>query len=134
MNLYDEEYNDYVTLCRELKLQRSFQHHDWIYWPILGETRSSNDWELSNVHTRESETEVWIPAMDDWMELLEALGCRSFRFYDGSKVKGCQPGWYVSCVMHEGGKTTLFEGFASTRLEAIARLWMGVKEVENPDE
>lgn len=128
------EYASYVALCRKLRLERGFQEGD-LYTPGIGyrlldprhtvlrhggPDHAQFDGIPSSTEERGKKGKqmwAWLPQFSDWLDMLEAAGCRVIRTHDMRDHLGYRVAW---------DEPNGYAVTAPTREEAAARLWNAV--------
>jgi hypothetical protein len=126
------EYESYIALCRELRLERSLELGDWyahsevdLQHPLVLGWREQliigpiTEW-----------TWVWLPRLDQWLMMLEEAGWMEVRFSPSAYLMDESPVfWRVEgsgIDRRYNVHTTVEYTDLRTREEAAARLWMAV--------
>lgn len=141
-------HESYVSLCRELRLERDWHVGDWFAWLELDLTVDYVglwDHDAEEPYDPESRPpperrRVWLPSLSDWLEMLEKGGHPrsgwnhiSFHwlpFPDGSTEGRHAPCWTANTLTT--ANRALWYGIGPTREEACARLWMAVTKPADP--
>lgn len=118
MSLFDApEYESYIALCRELRLERTFELGDWVVYAT--DTTDVLAFDDNRDPNRTAEGVVWLPRLDQWLAMLEEAGV------EGVVLERLGSIFFAT----DRTPVTHSEGYArrgNTREEAAARLWMAV--------
>ena len=126
-----EAHRSYVQLCRELRLQRERVEPGDLalvaYGPDRPAVADPGAWNhvpsgFTAHGGRYREGDVWLPRLDQWVQLLAEAGCQDIGFWSGPDFGKCgvlTPGDFDG-ISYADLET------APTREEAAARLWMSV--------
>jgi hypothetical protein len=106
-------YTSYLSLCRELRLEREWTNGDWfaLDGAYVHHTTSLDD-------AREDPESIWVPRLADWLDILEEVGI------DSVTIERINHVWFAR-GFDANGHGGMLGG--STREEALARLWMSVR-------
>lgn len=142
-----EPYQEYVTLCRELRLERDFEEGDWY--------AAYDDLEVLGVYIRlvtedampgfstVAWSEVrWLPRLDQWLSKLEEAGVRNVAFQTLSPTESSpfeelggplrpiilppDAPRYGCIDLNQIGDVKRAWPYGACREEACARLWLAV--------
>jgi hypothetical protein len=114
-------YEPYVTLCRELRLERKLQLADAVW-----SERDGVDYWFSMQTGRPNVHYTWLPQLTDWLDMLEAAGCPNIAFMRGDGYCKCAvlELHRVDDVVVEASLSDIET--AATDVEAAGRLWIAV--------
>jgi hypothetical protein len=138
------EYESYIKLCRELRLERMFEKGDALARPfnVLAEDKVSGtglrpvdiEWGI-RVYGPDEQHEVgdqaappaliWLPRLDQWLAMLEEAGAGDWMTFlkHGSWP---EPGYQPTITYELRCQNRQDWSIAPTREEAAARLWVAV--------
>jgi hypothetical protein len=140
------EYEPYIALCRELRLEREFEECDhyaafWNPWEgsapppkVTTWTNAKQDWSAARTWFDRGSTSardvVWLPRLDQWLTMLEEAGWMEVRFSPSAYLMDESPVfWRIEgsgIDRRYNVHTTVEYTDLRTREEAAARLWMAV--------
>src|SRR5215831_3633976 len=94
------EYESYIALCRELRLEHIFGQADWAF---VEDPESENGGVVTTrlVHEgeRAGDTVVWLPRLDQWLAMLEEAGYEFIKLFPRENPRSweCEgQGWHRS--------------------------------------
>jgi len=132
MSHFDQpEFQGYVALCRELRLERRFVEGDYAAWTdspdgpwtVLltdGAAAHAGHRALSGYGPGGFAYSIWLPRLDQWLAMLEKAGERD------AVLQVCRHGVDFTVAWTDGYGIAEQSGRGATREEAAARLWMAV--------
>src|SRR5262249_40412619 len=117
------EYESYIALCRELRLEHIFGQADWAFVEDPeSESGGVVTTRLIFEGERAGDTVVWLPRLDQWLAMLEEAGVAMVQFVSRPLYRN--PGYQIIAIAP--GQEPPMPLQALTREEAAARLWMAV--------